>query len=229
MISFANISIIARKDLKEALHNRWFVLYTLIFGGLALALSVLSQPELELGSLAGYNRTIASLVNLVLLFVPLIGLTFGATSLAGERETGALNYLLAQPVSPAEVVLGKYIGIAAALFGSLTLGFGVAGIAIALGGGGDKLGYLTTVIFRRGTGAGDVEPGFLDLRNDTQNVNGAGRSLVSVAAAGIHRRLGLDWRSGGHADAAQHDAAVGDAQPVATLQDGIDLQHAGLA
>jgi len=161
MISFANISIIARKDLKEALQNRWFLLYTLIFGGLALALSMLSQPELELGSLAGYNRTIASLVNLVLLFVPLIGLTFGAMSLAAERETGAMNYLLAQPVSPSEILLGKYLGIAAALLGSLTLGFGVAGIAIALGGGGDELGYVTTVIFAGVLGLAMLSMGFL--------------------------------------------------------------------
>jgi ABC-type transport system involved in multi-copper enzyme maturation permease subunit len=40
-----------------------------------------------------------------------MGLTIGAGSLSGERERGTLQYLLAQPVNRAEVLLGKYLGI----------------------------------------------------------------------------------------------------------------------
>ncbi|HHY54654.1 MAG TPA: ABC transporter permease, partial [Chloroflexi bacterium] len=33
---------LAQKELRDALHNRWFLLYTLAFIGLALALSYMS-------------------------------------------------------------------------------------------------------------------------------------------------------------------------------------------
>ena len=144
MTDLANIWTIARKELRDALNNKWFLLYAIAFGGLALALSLLSQPGVDL---SGYGRTAASLINLVLLFVPLVGLTLGAGSLAGERDTGVLDYLLAQPVARSEVLLGKYLGLAGALFGSLALGFGAAGAVLAVRGYGGQTGdYVITVL-----------------------------------------------------------------------------------
>lgn len=141
-----NIRAIAGKELRDALRNRWFLIFTLAFAGLALALSALLQPGGGQLPTAGYSRTAASLVNLVLLFVPLIGLTLGSSNLAGDRETGALAYLLAQPVNRSEVLLGKYVGMAGALFATLALGFGAAGVALALQGSiQDAGGYLFTV------------------------------------------------------------------------------------
>ncbi len=147
MIDFRNIRIIAGKELRDSLRNRWFIVFTIAFAGLALALSGLSQPSGTQLQLASYNRTAASLVNLVLLFIPLISLTIGATNLAGDREVGTLTYLLAQPVNRVEVLLSKYIGVAGALFTTLTFGFGLAGMVLALQGNiQDAGGYLFTVI-----------------------------------------------------------------------------------
>lgn len=147
MIDFTNVLTITRKELRDSLRNRWFIVFTIAFAGIALALSALMQPGSSSLRVASYSRTAASLVNLVLLFVPLIGLTLGAANLAGDRETGALSYLLAQPVSRVEVLLGKYLGLAGALLATLTLGFGVAGVALALQGSVQDAGsYLFTVI-----------------------------------------------------------------------------------
>jgi Cu-processing system permease protein len=85
--------------------------------------------------LAGFGRTAASIINIVLLIVPLMGLTLGAMSLAGERERSTLLYLLAQPVTLLEVLLGKYIGLGIALFSALVFGFGISGVLIAIQGG----------------------------------------------------------------------------------------------
>lgn len=157
MMDFANIDTIARKELRENLRNRWFAIYTVAFAGLALALSALGQPGGA--QVMGYNRTAASLVNLVLLFVPLIGLTLGAANIAGDRETGALAYLLAQPVTGAEVLLGKYLGMAGALFASLSLGFGLAGVAMV--GRGQAGSYLLTVTLACLLGLAMLSLGFL--------------------------------------------------------------------
>jgi Cu-processing system permease protein len=147
MFDFSSILTIAEKELRDSLRNRWFVVFTIAFAGLALALSALIQPGAGQLHIASYSRTTASLINLVLLFVPLIGLTLGATNLAGDRETGTLAYLLAQPITRVEVLLGKYLGVAGALFATLTIGFGVAGAALALQGSiNDAAGYLLTVV-----------------------------------------------------------------------------------
>lgn len=134
MVDIANIRAITRKELRDAVRNRWFIVFTVSFAAIAFALSALVHPGGTSLRVMNYGRTAASLVNLVLLFVPLIGLTLGSANIAGDRETGALSYLLSQPVSRIEVLLGKYFGLAGALLATLTLGFGVAGVALALQG-----------------------------------------------------------------------------------------------
>lgn len=147
MIDLANIHTIAEKELRDALRNRWFLVFTIAFAGLALVLSTLTQPGGMNPRVVSYSRTAASLINLVLLFVPLIGLTLGAANLAGDRETGALMYLLSQPINRVEVILGKFLGMAGALLATLSLGFGVAGVVLSLQGGiQDAGGYLFMVL-----------------------------------------------------------------------------------
>ena len=141
-MSFNAVWLIARKELRDALHNRWFMLYTVAFAGLALALSYLSLAGAGISGMAGYGRTAAGLINLVLLIVPLIALTMGAQSLAGEQERRTLAYLLAQPITRFEVFGGKYLGLALSLLASIALGFGVSGLVLAVNvSAGDPVVY----------------------------------------------------------------------------------------
>ena len=137
MADLANILVLTQKEVRDAFRNRWFLLYVAAFAGLALALAQLALSGLGSYGMAGFGRTGASLVNLVLLIVPLMGLTLGALSLAGERERerGTLLYVLAQPVTQFEVLMGKYLGLALALLAALVLGFGLIGLLIAWQGG----------------------------------------------------------------------------------------------
>lgn len=145
-IDFQNVRLLTRKEMLDARRNRWFILYTVIFAGLSLALSWLGLSGLGGYGLAGFGRTTASMVNLVLLIVPLMGLTLGAVSLAGERERGTLLYILTQPVSRLEVLLGKFSGVGLSLLGALVLGFGLSGFLIAWHGGATRAGgYLALV------------------------------------------------------------------------------------
>lgn len=140
------IAILSRKELGDALRNRWFVLYTLSFGALALAFSSAALLGSGQFGFASFGRTAASIVNLVLLVVPLMGLTAGATSIAAERERGTLAYLLAQPISRVDVFLGKFIGQAIALALSLTLGIGFSMAVLWWNGGGEQAGVLLSVL-----------------------------------------------------------------------------------
>lgn len=130
-VEIRSVLLLLAEELRAAWRNHWFVLYAVVFGVLALGTSWLSLGGMSGGSLVGLGRTTASLVNLVVLVVPLMGLTLGATALAGERENGTLLYLMAQPVSRSEVVLGKFLGLATAVVAALVLGFGAAALIIA--------------------------------------------------------------------------------------------------
>ena len=147
MLDFNNVITISLKELQDARRNRWYLIYVLVFTGLSLALAWMGMTGLGDYGLAGFGRTAASIINIVLLVVPLMGLTLGAISLAGERERNTLQYLLAQPVTQFEVLLGKYLGLAIALFSALVLGFGISGIFIALQGGSAEINlYLLMVL-----------------------------------------------------------------------------------
>lgn len=130
-----SIVAVANFEVRASLRNRWFLLYALVFALLALTLSSLSLSGAGMFGFAGFGRTAASLINLVLLIVPLMGLTVGAQSLASEREQGTLAYLLAQPVSRGEVLSGKFLGLSMALLAALLLGFGLAATLLAWQGG----------------------------------------------------------------------------------------------
>lgn len=162
MIDSENILVLTQKELRDARQNRWFVLFTLAFAVLALALAWLALSGVGTSGLAGFGRTGASLINLVLLVVPLMGLTLGALSLASERERGTLLYLLTQPLSQAELLLGKFLGLAMAIMVTLVLGFGLSGLLIAWQGGSTQVGdYVSLVLLAFGLALVSLSLGFL--------------------------------------------------------------------
>jgi Cu-processing system permease protein len=138
-MDYKNISLLIQKEARESLRNRWFILYTICFSGIALLLLLLSTSREEIAGISGFGRTAASLINLVLLFIPLIALVTGALSISNERENGTLSYLLSHPIMKTEIFFGKFIGLLLSLCISISLGFGLAGIAISVKGGGQDI------------------------------------------------------------------------------------------
>ena len=123
--TITSIATIAKRELRDAVRSRWFALYTVAFAALGLGVSYISAQAAGSTGLAGYGRTTAGLINIILLVVPLMALTAGAGTIASDRERGTLAYILAQPVSRLEVLLGKYLGLAGALAASFSLGLGL--------------------------------------------------------------------------------------------------------
>jgi len=113
---------------------------------LAVGVSFLSLSGVGSHGFAGFGRTAAGLLNLIMLVVPLMALTAGAGSIAGERERGTLLYLLAQPVSRTQVLLGKCVGLATALLCSLCIGFGVSAGVLAWQAGGVGVGAFVMLV-----------------------------------------------------------------------------------
>jgi Cu-processing system permease protein len=178
MIDLENVFILIQKELRDARNNRWFMLYAIAFAALSLALAWLALSGTGSYGLAGFGRTSASLINLVLLIVPLMGLTLGALSLAGEREKGTLLYLMAQPVNQTELLLGKFVGMAVALVAALGLGFGLTALLIAANGGGAAIStYLVLLLLSCLLAVASLSLGFLISAAVTRSATAVGLAL----------------------------------------------------
>jgi Cu-processing system permease protein len=138
------IALVAAREVRESVRSRWFVLAAASFLVLSLGLSFLGLSGAHRSGLAGFDRTTAGLLNLALLFVPLLGLAQGGLGIAGELEDGSLAVLLAQPLTRLEVYAGKYLGLFAALSAAIAAGFGCSGVIVAASaGGGDARAFLS--------------------------------------------------------------------------------------
>jgi Cu-processing system permease protein len=134
---------IALRELREALRNKWLAAYAIGFAVLTLALSRISLASAGYAGLGGFGRTAASLVNALLLFVPLLGLSVGAGAIASDRERGSLLYLLAQPVGRAEVFFGKALGAMLGAGAAIATGFGAAMLALAATNTANSAAFLS--------------------------------------------------------------------------------------
>jgi len=120
--------LVARQELLLAARARSTQIFAGVFA--VLALGVASSGYVLTGGVGvqDFARTAASLVQLVLLVVPLMALLLGVVALSGER--GSLELLFAQPLARRDILLGKLLGLLAALAGAEAIGFGAAGVLI---------------------------------------------------------------------------------------------------
>ena len=131
------IALCARQELVIAARSRWTQLFAVVFGGLSLAVAG-SGYVLSGGSgIQDFGRTAASLLQLVLLLVPLTALIMGVLTLTLEK--GNAELLFAQPVARRDVLLGSLLGLFQALVAAQSLGFGAAGLVIFADAGGEGL------------------------------------------------------------------------------------------
>ena len=104
----------------------------LVFAVFSLVIAYFGGAQQGVVGFRSIEITIASLVSLVIYLIPLIALLLGFDAIVGERERGSLDLLLSLPITRLELLLGKYLGLAAALTASMLGGFGVV-IALLFG------------------------------------------------------------------------------------------------
>jgi len=123
------IKTIARQELAINIRNRWTLIFAAVFAVLVLAISSFGLVTAGIIGFQGFARTSASLLNLVLYVVPLVALMMGTLSFTSEKSAGEL--LFSQPVTRAEILTGKLLGLFASMFTATLIGFGLAGFVIA--------------------------------------------------------------------------------------------------
>lgn len=130
MIELHQIITIASKEFKDRLRNRWVLGITIVFALFSLIIAYFGAAQQGTIGFRSIEITIASLVSLVIYLIPLIALILGFDAIVGERECGSLDLLLTMPITRLELILGKYLGLSAALTLSIVIGFGLAGMTL---------------------------------------------------------------------------------------------------
>jgi Cu-processing system permease protein len=128
MSTWAAVRLVARLELCLALRSRWTQIFAAVFAALALAVAGAGYILSGGHGVQDFARTGASLVQVILLLVPLTALLIGVQAFASER--GAAELLLSQPVSRPAVLCGKLFGLFQALVAAESLGLGAAGLVI---------------------------------------------------------------------------------------------------
>lgn len=127
-----SIWTIARKELADSLRNRWMVAISMVFATLALGIAWFGAAASGSVGYASTPATIASLASLGIFLIPLIALLLAYDAIVGEEEGGTLLLLMTYPLSRGQLLFGKFLGHGLTLALATVIGFGVAGIAIAL-------------------------------------------------------------------------------------------------
>ena len=118
----------ARYELVLAIRSRWLQLFAVVFAGLALAVASAGYILSGGYGVQDFSRTAVSLVQIVLLLVPLASLVFGGLALTPDR--GAAELLYSQPVPRGVILIGRMLGLWLALAAAELVGFGVAGVVV---------------------------------------------------------------------------------------------------
>jgi Cu-processing system permease protein len=124
--------IIAGKEIRDGLRNRWIVAITLLLAALALTLTFLGSVPTGTVGASRLAVTVVSLSSLTIFLVPLIALLLAYDAVVGEFDRGTLLLLLSYPVARWQVVIGKFLGHLAILAFSTAVGYGAAAGALLL-------------------------------------------------------------------------------------------------
>ncbi|MBT8188630.1 MAG: ABC transporter permease [Croceitalea sp.] len=98
----------------DLIRSRWSYVYFLFYLLLGFVLLFLNND---------LSKAVITLMNIIIILVPLIGTIFGVMYFYNSREFTEL--LLAQPIKRTSIFLGQYFGVACSLSLSLILGLGI--------------------------------------------------------------------------------------------------------
>lgn len=142
---------IAKKEFLDNIRNKWIIVLIILFIILPLLFSyALSGTEQIFGNM---ENTVLGLVSISSLFIPLIAIILGFSTISGEDESGALSVVLSYPITRTEVLFGKFLGLGSVIIASIFVGFGISGVIITLAvGDASWAPFISFIIYNIGIG-----------------------------------------------------------------------------
>ena len=131
------ILILAQKELRDGLRNRWVAMTIFLLTALSLSMYFLGSAATGTVKVDSLAVTLVNLVSLSVYLIPLIALMLSFDSIVGEFERGTMLLLAAYPVARWQIVLGKFLGHMLILLLAIVISYGSTAIMISLSGGGE--------------------------------------------------------------------------------------------
>ena len=100
----------AYTDIIESLRARWFLVYSMVFGGLIVILFAFGLAESRIMGFTGLSRLLITYIQLSMAMLPIFVLITTVRSVAGDREAGVFEYLLSLPISLSAWFWGRVFG-----------------------------------------------------------------------------------------------------------------------
>ena len=124
--AWRDVASVARLELAETLRARWFAVYSAVFGTLIVLLFVFGLTESRILGFMGLSRLLVTYIQLCMAILPIFLLVTTVRSVAGDRESGVYEYLLALPVSLGGwywgKLLGRFVLVFLPVFGAMAAG-----------------------------------------------------------------------------------------------------------
>jgi Cu-processing system permease protein len=132
----------------DNIRNKWIIAVSIVYIILIILSSYLTGGQTGDNEIFGtIEATVIFARPLTFIFIPIISIILGYSTIVGEAETGSLSVVLSYPVKRVEVILGKFLGLGSILVITPFIGFGISGIIIMLSVGAEEAALLILFIF----------------------------------------------------------------------------------
>ncbi|MBV5277824.1 MAG: ABC transporter permease subunit [Campylobacteraceae bacterium] len=111
-----NLMLIAYLDLKESIRAKWFLVYSVVFGGLIALFFIAGVTESQVMGFSGLSRLLLMYIQVTIVILPIFILITTVRSISGDRDNHILEYMLSFPISLKQYYWGKIIGRFATVF-----------------------------------------------------------------------------------------------------------------
>ncbi len=105
-----NLLLIAYLDLKESIRANWFMIYSLVFGGLIALFFIAGITESQVMGFSGLSRLLLMYIQVTIIILPIFILITTVRSISGDRDSHILEYMLSFPISLKQYYWGKVFG-----------------------------------------------------------------------------------------------------------------------
>tara|TARA_R110002072_G_scaffold38138_13_gene110541 strand:- start:3552 stop:4373 length:822 start_codon:yes stop_codon:yes gene_type:complete len=131
------VLILAGKEIRDGLRNRWVAAAIFLLGTLSLVLALVGTAPVGTVQATPLAATLVSLASLTVYLMPLLALMLSYDAIVGEFERGSMLLLLSYPLARWQVLLGKFLGHLSILALALLVGYGATALLIGLTNGVD--------------------------------------------------------------------------------------------
>ncbi len=133
-----NLGLVAYLDIRESLRAKWFYVYAFVFGGLMGLFFISGITDSVVMGFSGLSRLLLVFIQVTIIILPIFILITTVKSIAADRESNVLEYMLSFPISLKEYYWGKFLGRFATVFFPVIVALFI-GVAWGLFKGGDNM------------------------------------------------------------------------------------------